>query len=365
MAAYGWRKDRGLTTGLVREGHLFSFVQAVRLLEALHPDRPELGTPDDVPFLRLRARVGFDFRPGAIDRIELPRAAGEPFELTANFFALAGIEAPLPTYVGERLVDRVFRGDSALRDFLDLFHHRLLSLWYGARKKHRPTAWRGGPDATPMSRVFFAVAGFGQPSLRGRLSAPDRSLLLYTGLLAGPRRSLTGLERMLAHDFGVPVDVVPFQGGWIPLAESDVTRLGQQNHALVTGAPVRTPAGYVPAAVLGRRAWRQDAGLRIEIGPLGIDLFRSLLPGGRAHDRLLDLVRVYAGDTIEVSLRLVVRAAERPPAHLGDPGSARLGYCSWVQSTPLRLHDGVVTLRLGRHADRTSDHPTDEDHHGQ
>ena len=39
MASYGWRQSRSVAEGLWEEGHRFSFLQAVRLLESLYPER--------------------------------------------------------------------------------------------------------------------------------------------------------------------------------------------------------------------------------------------------------------------------------------------------------------------------------------
>ncbi|HEV7923260.1 MAG TPA: type VI secretion system baseplate subunit TssG, partial [Thermoanaerobaculia bacterium] len=65
MATYGWRQDRAVADGLFEEGHRFTFLQAVRLLEELFPDRtpPAEGVDPRRELVRFRHRVRLDYPP--------------------------------------------------------------------------------------------------------------------------------------------------------------------------------------------------------------------------------------------------------------------------------------------------------------
>ena len=88
--------------------------------------------------MRFSSRVGFDFPASEVQEIAAPTAQGEPARLTVNVLGLAGALGPLPAPFSELLLERVWAKDPAMRDFLDIFNHRLVSMLHRARKRVRP-----------------------------------------------------------------------------------------------------------------------------------------------------------------------------------------------------------------------------------
>src|SRR5262249_14746691 len=139
----------------------------------------------------------------------------------------------------EELIDRVRRRDGTPAAFLDVFHHRLISLFYRAWERHRPAlalerAWdrrRAGAGATPaepdwFAGHLFALIGLGLAPLRDRNDFPDESLLRFAGLLADRHRPAFALEALLRGCFGLPVTVVQFVPRRLRLGPEDRTTLG-------------------------------------------------------------------------------------------------------------------------------------------
>jgi predicted component of type VI protein secretion system len=94
------------------------------------------------------------------------------------------------------------------------------------------------------------------------------------------------------------------------------------------------------------------------MGPMGIGLYRSLVPGdpvtgdpadGRALVELRELVRFYAGVETDFVLTLVLRADEVPRARLsvrrGRHGAAR-GRCGYRAWPPARIEYGSADAVL-------------------
>ncbi|HYR29823.1 MAG TPA: type VI secretion system baseplate subunit TssG, partial [Thermoanaerobaculia bacterium] len=181
MASYGWRDRRSVEDALFSEGHRFSFLQAVRLLEEtrLRGNRtaPAEGADPDREVVHFRHAVRLDFPPTDVDTVERPANDDAPVEMTVNVLGLAGALGPLPPPVSELIVERVFRKDTAFRDFLDIFNHRLVSLLYRARKKYRPALDTKAPDRGRVASVLQAFLGLATPHLVGRMQMPDRALL--------------------------------------------------------------------------------------------------------------------------------------------------------------------------------------------
>src|SRR5581483_8630178 len=107
-----------------------------------------------------------------------------------------------PPHYTTLLVRRVRAKDFALRDFLDLFHHRTVSLFYRAWEKYRlPFAYErsraDGPGAEDLCTfVLYCLVGLGTGGLRGRLDVNDEAFLYYGGHFAHFPRCAVSLEAM-------------------------------------------------------------------------------------------------------------------------------------------------------------------------
>ena len=373
MGTSGWRSRRSVIEQVAGEAHRFDFHQAVRLIERLRPEARSVcdgGNPDHEA-VRFRSSLASAFPASDLSEAHPPRPGEARWELVVNFMGLAGGFGPLPAPFTEAIVRLTRAGDTASRDFLDIFNHRLIALLYRTRRKHRPALTRLSPDQGPFARYLYALIGLGTEGLHDRMALPDRALLGHAGLLAQRPRSLHGLERLLNCHFGLPVRIEPLQGRWLPLDDTQTTRLGGLNSQL------GGPAG---GAVLGARVWDQQAAITVELGPLDAPTFRDFLPDGRSWPALRAMIEFYTNKSVIVDVRLRMHAkqvsgcalndmnsaalytprglAERPrapAARLGStarlvsrpgPAAPRLGWTSWLCTRP-RQADGVVTVRGG------------------
>lgn len=338
MAASGWRKGRSVASLLFREGHRFDFYQAVRLLEMLDPIGASVGEGPDASaeVVRFRAGIRSAFPASDVDQVEMAGPGGR-FAMLVNFMGLAGAFGPLPPPITELVIERLRSRDATARDFLDQFNHRLVSLMFRARRAHRPELARGAPDDSNFAFYFYCLLGLGTDGLRNRMDVPDRALLERAGLLNQQPRSLHALERLIDAHFGVPVEGIPLQGRWLPLARTETTRLGMRGG-------LNNVLGQ--SAVLGTRAWDQQAALTVSLGPLDLPAFRSFLPVGDAWAPLVALLRFHAGRMQDFSIRLRLKPAQVPEMKLDRKAPPRLGWTSFLTTRP-RSMEGVVTTAVG------------------
>jgi type VI secretion system protein ImpH len=337
MAGFGWRKDHALTEQLFAESHRFDFFQAVRLLEAVAsaPAGVGEGVRAEQEAVNFRSSLGTAFPASEIDGIRPSSDPHQPPEMTVNFIGLAGAFGPLPRPLSERVLDRARRHDTAGRDFLDIFNHRLASLYYRVRQRHRAALSRRGPEHSHFARYLFALIGLATKGLQGRLDLPDRALLHYAGLLALMPRSLHAVERIVAAYFGVRVKGAALLGRWMALGADQETRLG------ASGRNSRLGAGVI----LGTRFWDQSAAIRLDLGPLDLATFRRFLPGGDAHRALHGLLGFVAGHKTQCEVHLLLAAAEVPPLRVSPAAGGRLGWTSWLTTRPPD-EDAAVVLQL-------------------
>jgi type VI secretion system protein ImpH len=336
MATFGWRRERSVADWLFAEPYRFDFFQAVRLLEMLRPHARPVGegSEPEKEAVHFHSRAGLDFPASDVHQVLPPASEAAPAEMTVNFLGLSGPQSPLPLPFTELVLERVSRRDSGLRDFLDIFNHRLISLLYRSRKVHRVAFTTRSPEESPAAGYLFAFLGLGRPSLRNRMTVKDRVLLYYAGLLAKQPRSAAGLERLLSDHFQVNVGLRQLQTKRRALEPDQLTLLGRtgQNRSLGNNA------------VLGTHVWEPQGSFEVDLGPLSLEQFLDFLPCGSANLPLAELTRFYAGPELEFSFRLRIEAGAIPESHLG---SARLGWTSWLKTQPLHQDDSQVCLRPG------------------
>jgi len=318
----------GVDQLLRTEGYRFEFFQAVRLLQRLKTERRPIGhnyAPED-EVVRFKSHHSLAFPASEIYEIASAPESGQHEVMWVNFMGLAGIQGALPLEVASLLADPALKAETAAaREFLDLFSHRLISLFYRAWEKyHFPVAYESG-ERDAFSDHLFCLIGLGTPGLRGRLRIDDQILLFYAGLLAQRPRSAVSLEGILCDYFDVPVEVVQFQGQWFELNPDALSTLGahgQNNELGVT-------------AVLWERVWDPQARFRVEIGPLTYAQFIDFLPGAGGYVHAVELTRFFVGEDVNFELRPILKREEVPWCVLGQDPSVRLGWSMWLKEREL------------------------------
>jgi type VI secretion system protein ImpH len=350
MAAESGRADPSVAALLFEEGYRFDFFQAVRVLERLYPHRAAVGgsaRPGD-EIARFQSHPSLAFPPSAIHDVKEGDEPGRPVIMTVAFMGLTGPLGVLPRHYTELILERAKQKDATFRDFLTLFDHRLISLFYRAWEKYRAAiayehARTHGEGLDTVSPYLFDLFGMGTEGLRRRFSAlADESLLYYAGLLGQRPHSATALQGLLEDYFAVPVQISQLRGQWLTLSEDNRSRLG--------GA--ESGSSQIGSAILGKRVWDQQATFRLRVGPLDIAQFHDFLPSGTAFAPLAELTRFFVGQELDFDVQLVLRAADVPGCRLGDTGprGPRLGWSTWLRTAafPDDADDTILAGRLTR-----------------
>ena len=337
---------------LAEDAEKYDFFQALRLIENAYPALPRIGESarprDDA--VRFGMNPDMIFQPNALAAFT-PASADRPARLALNFFGLLGANGPLPLHLTEYARDRERNlGDATFARFLDIFHHRLASLFYRARAAAEPTVSLDRAEADRFSTFVGSMFGIGAPGLRERDAIPDFAKLHFAGLLASKTRNAAGLVTILREFFKFPVALEQFVGQWMPLPLDGCSRLGALDGSCLLGT----------STVLGKHVWDCQNKFRIVIGPIDYIEYQRMLPGGGSMQRLLDWVRNYVGDHLDWDVRLILEKSQVPTLSLG--GVTRLGWSSWIGKaarqndardvllTPLRQGGGGVGTAHVQHA---------------
>lgn len=319
----------------------FQFFQAVRLLQRVRRDRSRVGLFSDPADEAVRFGVNPDlaFPPGEVS--DLTEEPDGPWRMTLNFMGLVGHRGVLPNHYSLLAKRRVQKRDRAFLDFIDLFHHRVLSLLYRAMERARfyVPAEREDPDA--LTTHLLDVLGLGEAPAREALGFDEYELVGYAGLLGSTSRSALALEQLIGDRFAVPVSVHQFVGRWYDVSGSSRSRVdhatNEYSQRLGTGA------------LVGDQVWDPQGRARIEIGPLSRARYLDFLPGAPSYEELRSVTRYFADDQIEFELRLILETEDVPPVRLGADRTdekALLGWQSWIRSGSEAPPNAETTLPL-------------------
>lgn len=258
---------------------------------------------------------------------DAPRVA-----ITTGLLGLTGATSPLPlSWIEQHAHD----GEPSVEcAFLDLFHHRLLSLLCRGLLTSDLTDAAGGGRAH-LAAWSLQLAGL-PPEHAPRIASlpPDTLFWLSPLLVSWPpsaRRIEVALDALLDEVLGA--------------ARGD-TRVRVRE---LTGGQCDVPAPERPllgglrlgvAAVLGSRMAVPASGLTVEIGPLSAHACRLLAPSTELGRRCAAVVALLTPETVRAVIAL--QPARTSGLRLGRPAAAALGQASWLGRSgtpePVRFH---------------------------
>ena len=342
--------DRPTPTDLVDQFEqtpfAFDFFRAIRLLEARHPTSTRLGTsldPREDP-IRFGQTPSHAFAPSALEAFR--RGQGDrPGKMLVRFFGLFGPNGPLPIHITDYAHERQLQAhDNTFVEFCNVFHHRLLSLFYRVWAVNQKSVDfdRAGQITEQFSRTenwtgprfplyIGSFFGLGMPSVCHRDEISDLAKLFYSGRLMCQTRNAEGLGAIVQDYFGIPTQIQTFMGQWLELPPPSVCKIGD--------SPASGSLGVT--TIVGSRFWDCQLKFRIRLGPMSFSELQRLLPIGKSFRQLRCWVMNYVAEEFFWDVQFVLKAAEVPEISLGQAGL--LGWTSWLKSVPFtRDADDVV-----------------------
>ncbi|MEQ1759506.1 MAG: type VI secretion system baseplate subunit TssG [Vicinamibacterales bacterium] len=301
---------------LAETPYRFDFYQTLRRLECVDPDAPRWGsarTPSQES-VRFGQEADVSFAPASLASFT-SSGEGVPPRLRVLLFGLLGPNGALPIHLTEFVRDRSRNhGDPTLARFLDLLHHRFITLFYRAWAQAQPHVSHDRARDDRFLAYTGAVIGLYGSALTQRDGLHRLAKPFHAGALVRQTRDAEGLRAILTSFFGVKTAIQEFVGHWMTLEPSQRTAL---SGSAVLGS----------GAVLGSRVWDRQHKFRIVFGPLTLNQYESFLPGGFRLTQLVDWVRFHVNLEFDWDVRLVLARREVPLLRLG---AGRLGWTTWL-----------------------------------
>jgi type VI secretion system protein ImpH len=307
--------DADLIAWLAADGKHFGFFQAVDVIERMARGAVPVGFtgPAADEAIRFEHDPDLVFHPSDVKWIApADPAAGRPHTIVrTTFLGLFGAVSPLPMNMAEDVIAADSSEQPSLRAFYDLFHHRLISLFFRTWQKNRfPSGHRADMSDAFTRRALSFVGVDVAGSLQAR-ALPPLALLGLAPLLA--RRART------PHAFGVLASRL-LEGIQVRI-EGFVLRRTQLSADQRVTLGVRNTRLGVDMAI-GNSVADRAGRFRVLMGPLSAEHFEAVSPGGRLHGTLAALCDHFADGVLEAEVEIQMSAEQVPRFKLG---TSRIG----------------------------------------
>lgn len=314
MAGSQRQSDAALTRQLAEHGTRLDFFSAVHLLHRLKQGSAPsgmLGPYWDEP-LRFRHSPTLQFHAGDIQGIEVEESG--QVVLTSTFLGLYGAASPLAIHFSEDVIAAENADETSLREFYDLFHHRLLGLFYRSWKKYRlHSVFRlaGDDEASKRLVCFVGVDGHGGQAETGLSRLELLELAPLLAMRARPPRVLIlALKRLMP---GMTVTIEQFVQRRARIETEDRFTLGRRSNVLGR------------EATLGAHVLDRSARFRVIFGPVSYDVCETLMPGGARYPILRRVIEQFTRGTLEAEVDVILSQDSELGYCLGRPRGATLG----------------------------------------
>jgi type VI secretion system protein ImpH len=316
------KKKRLLTNDLLENSRKYNFFELVRRLEQANCDLPKIGTSNKLEdnTIRFGQYPSLAFAPSSIHNYQIGKSGID--RLIINFFGLLGPNGPMPLYFTQYVHSRSMSYyDSALQEFLDIFHHRLISMFYRAWSLNELTVSYDRPEEDDLS--FYLGC------LLGMYSTPKRnknfySKLYWGGRFIGKNPNAEGLTKILSDFFNIPIRIKEFVGSYISIPKQFRLLLGR--------VPDNTTLGQ--NTVLGSKYYSLSDKFKIIVGALNLKEYKEILPNKKSYQLFKDWINRYITNPLTWEINCIVKAEEISPARLGN--HSQLGFTTWLTSQSVK-----------------------------
>lgn len=288
----------------------YDFYQAVYTIErqlAAGKDQQRKVGHDSIPkneLIRFKSDQHLGFPGPSLNKVASRTSAKHEsvLDMHVSFMGVTGTNGALPQHYTELVLERVKYKDTGMRDFFDLFNHRLLSLYYRAWEKYQfPIGFEKNSQNHPDS--FSTVLN----ELTGSTNSLGK---FYAGIFNRKVRNVAGLRQILSHFTGCEIEIEQFQGKWLALAKSEQTQLGQRSQ------PEGQFACLGVDASIGQKIWDISSSIKVVIKPDADSKINDYLNGGRTYQGVNQLISEYLGKSIQYKIQLEVKYEQIPVACL-------------------------------------------------
>lgn len=330
---------------LEREGHRFDFFHLVDAIERARDEAAPVGYsgPARNEAIRFEHDPDLVFHASDVKFVHPPSPHDDPpfTRIRTTFLGLFGVVSPLPTVMTEDVIASEQGDNPGLRQFYDIFHHRLIALFFRAWQRSRLHATHREDTGDAFTQRALSFVGVDPAAKEQTERALNPLVRLGLATTLARRARTTESVRVLAARLlpGVPFDIESFVLRRTTLREDQRVTLGVRNTTL--GVDI----------AIGRTVADRSGRFRVKLGPLTQEQADALSPGGEQYPVLMAILDHAAGGVLEAEVELITAAEHVPRFRLGVARGARLGKTTRLSSKEAGPLSERHIAKLHAHAD--------------
>ncbi len=231
-------------------------------------------------------------------------------------FGLFGPNGALPIHISEQIYERrIHQKDHTFNDFVDIFHNRLIALFYKSWRDAQDIVSLEGKDAWHFSRFIASILGLEH---RKELETEIHHYSKFdaANLLLNQNMPIDNLKVIIENYFDVPVEILQNIGQWIDASEFS-TQLSNPNKLMLG-----------QGLLIGDKIFDATQKIRIRIGPIKPEQYLKFLRGQKAALKLAEWVEHYTRHQFQWDAEFIVDKEFISQQQLGQ--GLALGYTSWL-----------------------------------
>lgn len=231
-------------------------------------------------------------------------------------FGLFGPNGALPLHLTEQIYERkIHQKDQTFNDFVDIFHNRLIALFYKAWRDAQDVVTLEGEDAWHFSRFIASILGVEKEN-HTKQHVHHYSQFYYSNLMLSQNMPVEDLKVILSHYFEVAVDILENVGQWVDASEFS-TLLGDPN-----------PLALGQGLLIGDKIFDATQKIRFLIGPIKPAQYLGFLRGEQAAQQLEEWIERYTQHQLLWDVEFIIDKQFITQQTLGH--GLALGFTSWI-----------------------------------
>lgn len=273
--------------------------------------------------VNIQSHITFGHKASGVQHVT--QTADGKYSILLNNLSLAGMYGALPDTYGEEIADRK---NQDMRDFLDIFHHRLMGLLYRFYRKNRIFLGSTNVKNNIVGKILHNLTGLSL--FKKPFQFQETGIFPLFNLFWRNGASVSGVQDLISAYFHIKTKVIPFLGGWIYPDKSALSYLNKSYQALNQ------------SLFIGRKTWDDTYGFTICIGPMDFEKYVTFIPSVQQNFPILrQLLLYYIGNSYHARLQLHLRSDTVPALCLGK--RSYLNFTTWISPTSTHIKDTRVT----------------------
>lgn len=271
--------------------------------------------------LEIKGSIDFGFPLTEVLSLK-PATENQKATLIQTVFSCFGATGSLPESFTELIQERLSNHDSVLSDFCDIFHNHLFQLFYKSWKNAQFSIGFEQNKSDSLHHVLKSISGLNKQS---KLKRDDDLYLYYAGLFGKKNRPVSAISQILRQHFNLPISVCNFSGKWMDIDPGETTLLSSRTQKSRHNQLGRD-------CLIGNKTWLSQHRFDINIGPLTMHEYRTLLPNEKKLNAIRKIAQEFAGEEFTSEIQLTLNQDSIPKCTLSTQKPFRLGWNIWLKS---------------------------------